>query len=178
MVTIIMGIIMLVILAALVVEIGIASWNIRRANRYRTKSNIAENQAESMRGQVEHIKEKYRNLDKYSTDISWLLKFLYNRHDKFDDLDRDIEEYNKDREALSNEEVKKLDDLKRAQKLVKVTVRASDRLNGFMTTIATQVNSILEELKMLEDEEKENSDTPAEVATKSPAEEEKEGIEV
>ena len=152
---IILLITLLILVAGLAVEIGITSWSIRRASRYQRQKDAAEDQVTSMKERVEHTSEKFRSLDKYATDISWLLSFLYNRYDKFSDIDKEIEEgVDKTGEtSIPEEDNKRLQNLKRAIKIVKVTVRASEKIDGFLNSIATQITSIIRDLEA-DDEEK------------------------
>jgi len=164
---------LLILVAGLAVEIGIASWNIRRAGRYQRQRDAAESQVASMKDRVEHTSEKFRSLDKYATDISWLLRFLYNRYDKFADIDKEIEEgVNETAETPISEANKRFQDMKRAIKIVKVTVRASEKIEGFMGSIATQITSIIRDLEEADDE-KESAEKKDEVkapeTTEAPA---------
>ena len=165
-----------ILLGGLIAQICIASWNIRRAGRYRTKWNCAEDRASVMEKRVEQITEKFRAMDKYATDISWLLNFLYNRYEKFADIDKELEEGIKDvPDGTSVAEVdKKVQDMKRALKLIKVTVRASNKINEFMSTIATQIGSIIQELEVInsDDEDKDNEEekTPESPPSEQPPE--------
>ena len=164
---------LLILVAGLAVEIGIASWNIRRAGRYQRQRDAAESQVASMKDRVEHTSEKFRSLDKYATDIYWLLRFLYNRYDKFADIDKEIEEgVNETAETPISEANKRFQDMKRAIKIVKVTVRASEKIEGFMGSIATQITSIIRDLEEADDE-KESAEKKDEVkapeTTEAPA---------
>ena len=155
MVTSILTIALLILVTALAVEVGIASWSIRRANRYRQKKSIAEENTDSMTKQVETLTRKFRALDKYAASISWLLKFLYHRYDKFSDIDKEIEEGVKDSTGQTPivEMNEKYHDMKRAIKIAKITVRASDNIEGYMNTIATQIQSIIQELDVVNDDD-------------------------
>ena len=148
MVVTVLAIVLLFVLTALVLQIGIASWNIRRANRYRQQRDIHQDQVNSMKKRMEHTGEKFQELDKYATDISWLLKFLHDRYDGFTDLDKEIAEGIK--EGVSGEAVdktnKRYTDLLRAVKILKVTVRASEKIENFMGSIASQIHSIMRDL--------------------------------
>jgi len=149
MVIVILGVALLIAIAALAVEIGITSWNIRQANRYQRELITTKDQAESMRKQAEHNFDAFHSLDKYATDISWLVKFLYNRYDKFADIDKEIEEGIKSlsEEAPLEEASKRYADVKQAMKLVKVSVRASERTEEFSDSIASHIYSIMYEMK-------------------------------
>jgi hypothetical protein len=87
MVTIILAIALLVTLVGLGVEIGIASWNIRRANRYQHRESAAEHTTERVISERQDMAKRMESLDDYASKISWLLNFLYNRYDKFADLE-------------------------------------------------------------------------------------------
>jgi len=149
MVTILLLIVLPLLVAALTVEVGITSWNIRRANRYQRQRDAAKDRADSTKEQVEHITEKFRSLDRYATDVSWLLNFLYNRYDKFKDIDEELNKGVKDLtgETCLEEADKKFQDMKRALKILKVTARASDRLSECMNTIAAQLGLIVREMQ-------------------------------
>lgn len=166
MVTNILFIALLVLVAALTVEVGIASWNIRRANWYRREKSIAEAKADLRDKQVKHITDKFHAMNKYASNISWLLKFLYHRYDKFADIDKELEEGVKDSTGKTPivEMDKKYQDMKRAVKIAKITIRASDNIEGYVNTIAAQIQSIIEELDAVDDdgddEENENAEFP------------------
>lgn len=151
MVTIILLIALLILTAGLAVEIGIASWNIHRAGRYMRQKEAAEGQAVLMKDRVDQLTERFRLLDKYATNISWLLKFIYNRYDKFVDIDKELEEGAKEEPA--EEFDKKFQDLKRAIKLIKTSIRAHDKIEEFMGSIATQISSIISDLEDADEEE-------------------------
>jgi len=133
----------------LVIEIGIASWNIRRAKRYLL-------QKESAKAQYEHIVQKYRAMDRYASDISWLLRFLYGRYAKFTDITAELEKgvsVQSDGVAVSEVDAN-YQDLKRADKILKVTIRAYDKIDGVMMSIASQISSILDDLSDDEEDDK------------------------
>jgi hypothetical protein len=149
-----------ILVAGCVVEIGITSWNIRRAKRYQCRKNAADQQKEAMKEQMEAITTKFRSLDKYATDISWLLRFLYNRYGQFADIDKEIEEgvQVKTDNTPIVELDEKFQDLKRAVKIIRTTVRAYEKIEGFMGSIASQLNSIIEDLEVDDEEDEEAPD--------------------
>jgi hypothetical protein len=158
MVTIILAIALLVAIAGLAVEIGIASWNIRRAGRYLGRKTIAEFATEKAFEQQQEIAEKLTSLDEYASKISWLLCFLYGRYDKFIDLEKEVNEglKNLDDTTPIEEVEQKYKDLKKALKIIRVTVKASER----MDSIATQIRSIIEDFACEDDEEKAETEKP------------------
>jgi nitrous oxide reductase len=137
MVTIILAIALLVAIVGQAVEIGIASWNIRRASRYRRREASAEHTAEQAVIQRQEMAGRVESLDEYASKISWLLKFLYKRYDKFADLEKEVNEGLKDVDG--DTPLKELDakysDVKKALKIVRVTVRATERMDDLMESI-------------------------------------------
>jgi hypothetical protein len=91
MVTFILAIALLVALTGLGTEIGITSWNIRRANKYRRRESAAEHAAAQAIRERQDTAERPEAL-KESLEISWLMNFLYNRYDKFADLEKEVQE--------------------------------------------------------------------------------------
>jgi hypothetical protein len=85
MVTIIFAAALLVALTGLGIEIGIASWSIRRAGGYRRKLSSAMNALEQMSN------PRSESLDGRESSISWLLNFLYHRYARFSDLEEEID---------------------------------------------------------------------------------------
>jgi Lhr-like helicase len=165
MVTIVLAIVLLVALAGLGLEIGIASWNIRRANKYQRREAAAEHTTERAVRERQDMAERLAGLDKYAADISWLLNFLFNRYDKFSDLEEEVKEGLKgvtDDTAIG-EAHDRYKDLKRALKLVKITVRVSDRMENLMNSITQQLGQIMADFEDEEDAEKEKA--PDEQAT-------------
>lgn len=162
MVTIILMITLLILVAGLVVEIGIASWNIRRAGRYQRQ----------LASKTEHetsLSSKFQVLDRYATDISWLLKFLYNRYGQFIDLEKEIQMGIQDSRGDTPimELKQRFDDLKRADKIIKTTVRAAEKIEKFMGSIASQISSIAHDF------ENESEDDDEVASEKETAENEK-----
>ena len=144
------------LMVALTTQIGIASWNIHRANRYRRDKELANVLLKSKEKQVDCIIEKYRAMDKYATNITWLLNFLYDRYNKFEDIDKELEKTCENlTEETSVEESKKVQNMKRALRLIKTTARVADNIYSYMNTISAQINLIMNELKKLDAEEKE-----------------------
>ena len=142
----ILAIAMIILALGLGFQIGIASWQIRRANRYKRATRRLE-------GAYEHLKDKFGSLDKYATDISWLLDFLYSRYSRFEDIENELT-------RDSEEPIENLDDKKKALRLIKITVRAADNIKGCMKTIASQISLIENEFN--HDEDEEEDDTPPE----------------
>jgi hypothetical protein len=161
MVTIILAFALLIALVGLGIEIGVASWNIRRANRYQRRESAAEHTTERAISKRQELSEQIQSLDEYASKISWLLNFLYKRYDKFSDLEKEVIEGLKNtsddtsiRDAESN-----YNDLKRALKIIRITVRASDRMENLMASIASQVGQIMKDFA--EDEEEKKEEKPA-----------------
>jgi hypothetical protein len=166
MVTLILAIALLVALAGLGFEIGIASWNIRRANRYQRRESAAERTAERAVGERQDMANRHKSLDEYASKISWLLNFLYNRYDKFADLEKEVEEGLKGvtGDTLVWEAKTKYEDLKKALKIIKVTVRASERMENLMNSVSSQLSQIMEDF------EDEDDDPESEPETGKPSE--------
>ena len=169
MVVFILVLALLILIAALAVEVGVASWNIRRAGRYRRQKDVAERQSEAMKNRLELTNERFRSLDKYATDISWLLKFLHTRYDKFSDIDAEIAKgvCKGEMTGASSEASKNYSDLVSAVRLLKITIRASEKMDGLMTSIATQIGSIIQDL---EGEDEPKQETPSENTEGEPTE--------
>jgi hypothetical protein len=91
MVTIILAVALLIALTGLGVEIGITSWNIRRANRYQCRKPSTEYITEQAIDARCGIARRVEFLDDYVSKISWVLNLLYNRYNKFDDIEKEIE---------------------------------------------------------------------------------------
>jgi hypothetical protein len=72
------------------VEIGIASWSIRRANRYWSRESAAKRTSEQIAGEQQSMTMRIHFLNNHVSEISWLLNFLYNRYNKFVDLETEI----------------------------------------------------------------------------------------
>jgi small-conductance mechanosensitive channel len=173
MLTLILSISLLVSLAGLGVEIGIASWNIRRANRYRRRAYAAEHTAERAVGEQQDMEKRMEYLDDYTSKIFWLLKFLYNRYNKFPDLETEVQDGLKDVDGNTSigEADTRYKDLKKALKLIRVTMKASERMEDLMNSITDQLSQIRKDLDE-EDEESESpeSDKSAESKPESPSE--------
>jgi hypothetical protein len=128
MITIILAIALLVSLAGLGVEIGIASWNIHRANKYQRRESTAERTSRQAVSERQGMEERLKFLDDYATKISWLLNFLYNRYDKFADLETEVQEGLKGvtGDTPIGEADDKYKDLKKALKLIHVNVGGAE----------------------------------------------------
>jgi hypothetical protein len=149
MVTIILAIALLVAIAGLAVEVGIASWNIHRADGYQHREAVARNTAELSACQRHNLANRLKLLDNYASKVSWLLNFLYNRYDKFSDLEKEVDAGLKDvaEDTPAGEADARYSDLKKALKIVRVTVRASSRMGSMMESIASQLEQIVEDLR-------------------------------
>jgi hypothetical protein len=166
MVTIILAIALLVTLTGLVVEVGITSWNIRRAKRYRREKFIAEweqgTKAKQAVSQRHELVERLWSMDKYASKISWLLDFLSKRYDGFVDLETEINDGLKD--VTGDTSVGETDDrynaLKKAMKIIRATVKAPERWDNLMKSTASQVEQVLDDLQ--EDEESESEESASE----------------
>jgi nitrous oxide reductase len=165
MVTIILAIAFLVILLGLVIEIGIASWNIRRANRYQRRELAAEHTTERAIDERQDMARQMESLNAYASKVSWLLNFLYNRYDKFADLETEVREGLKDvsGDTPIGEADAKYKDLKKALKTIRVTVRASERMETLMNSITFQLSQIMEDFREEEDEKPEAEKTAEDV---------------
>jgi hypothetical protein len=156
MITIILSIALLLAATGLCVEIGIASWNIRRAGRYRRKASAAERTSEQIADERRNMGERMESLDAYASGISWLLNFLYNRYGKFADLETEVQEGlgGVTGDTSIGEADDRYKDSKKALKLIRVTVKASERMENLMDSIAAQLSQIREDLQDEGNEEK------------------------
>ena len=165
MITIILAIALLVALTGLGIEIGVASWNIRRAGRYQRRELAAEHTTERAIDERQDMAKRLESLDEYASKISWLLDFLYNRYDKFADLEAEVQNGLKGVtwDTPIGEADAKYKDLKKALKIIRVTVKVSERMENLMNSITAQLSQIAEDFRD-EDEKPEpsDSDSPAE----------------
>ena len=149
---IILCIVVVALIAVLGIEVCITSWSIRRAKRYKWQRDEAKRSVESLKEREERTTQRFRDLDRYATDISWLLGFLYNRYGNFADIDKEAEELGGTiKEGDPPNE--KYDDLLKAIRLIKITVRACENIKSFMNSIATQLNLITRELNAVSEAE-------------------------
>jgi hypothetical protein len=163
MVIIILAVALLVALTGLGIEIGVASWNIRRANKYKGRELNADYTAARAVVRQQSLEKQLKSLDDYASKISWLLNFLYNRYGKFVDIEMEV------RDGLIGvtegtpigEAEAKYKDLKKALKIIWVTVKASERMGNLMNSITDQLNQIIEDFQD-EEEEKVKSPEPSE----------------
>jgi hypothetical protein len=164
MVTIILAIALLVALMGLGIEIGIASWNIRGSGRYRRGKAAAEHSAEQAVALRKDMAKRLESLDRYAADISWLLNFLYKRYDFFADLEKEINEGLKGvtGDTPIGDADAKYKDLKKALKLVRVTVRASERMENLINSVTAQLSQIAEDFQCEDECEKPLKEEPAE----------------
>jgi DNA anti-recombination protein RmuC len=156
MLTVFLTVALLVALVGLGIEIGVASWNIRRANRYRLRESAAERTAERAVGERQDVVWRLEALDDYASKISWLLNFLYNRYNKFADLETEVQEGLKGvtGDTSIGEADDKYRDLKKALKFIRVTVKASERMENLMDSVTGQLSQVMEDFRDEEDEEK------------------------
>jgi hypothetical protein len=156
MVTFILAIAVLVSIAGLVVEIGVASWNIRRASRYRRREAAAEYAVARAVEAQQDMAWRLEALDDYASKVSWLLNFLYNRYNKFADLEMEVQEGLKGvtGDTPIGEADDKYKDLKKALKIIRVTVKASERMKNLMDSVTGQLSQIMEDFRDETDEDK------------------------
>jgi hypothetical protein len=149
------------------IEIGVASWNIRRADRYRRGETAAGHTAERAVSERQDMAKRMEFLDGYASKISWLLNLLYNRYDKFADLEREVQEGLKGvtGDTPIGEADARYKELKRALKIIRVTVKAFERMEDLANSINTQISQIIEDFRDEEEEEQKpespKSDEPA-----------------
>jgi hypothetical protein len=145
---------LLVALTGLGIEIGVASWNIRRASRYLRREAAAEHTAAQAVEARQDMAKQLEFLDGYASKVSWLLNFLYNRYDKFADLEKEVQEGLKSvtGDTLIGEADAKYKELKKALKIIRVTVKALERMEDLANSINTQINQIMEDFR--DEEEK------------------------
>jgi nitrous oxide reductase len=164
-VLIILAIALLAAVAGLAVEIGIASWNIRRADRYRRRAAAAEHTVEREVSQRQELAGRMESLDEYASKVSWLLNFLYKRYDKFADLEKEVNEGLKGitGDTPIGEARDRYNDLKKALKIVRAIVRVSERVGNLMESVASQAGQIMEDLQEEEEDGEESEfEEPAE----------------
>jgi hypothetical protein len=156
MVSFILAIALLISLAGLGIEIGVASWSIRRANKHRGRKRSADYAAARAADRQRDLEKRLEFLDDYASKISWLLNFLYNRYDKFSDIEMEVQGGLKEitGDTPLGEADARYKDLKKALKLIRVTVRASGRMENLMDSIASQLSQIMEDFRDEEDEKK------------------------
>jgi hypothetical protein len=143
MITIILAVALLVALAGLGVEIGVASWNIRRANRYQRKESAAEHTAEQAVSERQDMAKRLDPLDEYVSKVSWLLNFLYARYNKFADLEVEVQEGLNGVTGATpiGDSDARFKDLEKALNLIDVTVKASERMENLMNPIGDVLES-------------------------------------
>jgi hypothetical protein len=80
-------------------------------------------------------------------DISWLLNFLYKRYDFFADLEKEVNEGLKGvtGDTPIGEANAKYKDLKKALKFIRITVKASERMENLMNSVTAQLSQIAED---------------------------------
>jgi hypothetical protein len=156
MVTIILGVALLIALTGLGIEIGVASWSIHRVNRYKGRELGADYTAARAVVRQQSLEKQLKSLDEYASKISWLLNFLYNRYGKFADIEMEVQDglIGVTPDTPIGEADAKYKDLKKALKLIRVTVRASERMENLMNSITSQLSQIMEDFRDEEDEEK------------------------
>jgi hypothetical protein len=138
-----------VAIAGLAVEIGIASWTTYKAHMCQREKADMERTAEWA------ISQQMKSLDEYA----WLLNFLYKRYDKFTDLEKEINDGLKDvtGDIFIGEADDRYKDLKKALKIIQVTVKASERMDKPMKSIDPHVEKVMEDSR--EDEESESEES-------------------
>jgi nitrous oxide reductase len=163
MVTIILAVALLVALTGLGFEIGVASWNIHRARRYRCGELVAKYTTHLAVNEQQDMAKKLATLDAYTSKISWLLNFLYNRYDKFNDLEMEVEEGLKGvtGDTPIGEAEAKYKDLKKALEIIRVTMNTSERMENLINSITSQLSQIMDDFRE-EEEKKPESEKPAE----------------
>jgi hypothetical protein len=151
---IILAIGLLLALSGLAVEIGVASWNIRRAGRYRYRAQIAERATERAVRFQKEAESETATLDTYASKISWLLGFLSKRYDSFSDIEKEVADGVKDVEGISIEDAnEKFMELKKALKIIRATVRVSGQVEALVTSFTSQAGEILQSLKDDDDDD-------------------------
>jgi hypothetical protein len=149
---IILAIALLVAVSGLAVEIGIASWNIRRAERYLRGEFAAKRSMERALARQKELGEQLDSLCEYASKASWLLGFLHKRYNNFADLEEEISAgpAGMDGDTSVGEADDTYRDLKKAMKIVRVTVKASKR----MESIIGQIGQVIRDLEEEEDDSK------------------------
>jgi hypothetical protein len=157
MVTIILAIALLVALTGLGIEIGVTSWSLCRANRYQWRKSTAERTKEQAISARQDMAKRMESLDDYASKISWLLNFLYNRYNKFADLETEVQEGLKGvtEDTPIGEADGKYKDLKRALEIIRVTMKASEHMESLMNPATTQISQVIEDFRDEEDEKPE-----------------------
>lgn len=157
MVTVILAIAILVALAGLTVEIGIASWSIRKFDRYRHRAEIAASSGERYRVRAENAEEnaeQYRrdaiertgSLDEFAVKIFWLLNFLRERYNSFSDIGQEVNDGLKDAGDIPvGEAAERYNDLIKAYRIIQTAAKASERKEPF----SEQIHLILDDFASL-----------------------------
>ena len=120
MVTVILSVSLLLVSIGLAVEIGVASWNLRRAGRAMRNAERAE---EDTRGLSEQVTALYR----YAAKIARFLRVLYKRYSFFSDIEKELNEgLNVTDDTPIGEAEDRYNDLKKAMKIINLLRRFSD----------------------------------------------------
>jgi hypothetical protein len=126
---------LLISLVALGIEIGIMSRSIRRANRYKRRRLAAERDRERMTDDYRDISKQLDFLDEYASESLWLLNFLYERYNKFADLETELQEglANVPDDTPIGDAGNRYGKLKKASKLIRVFMRSLVRMRKEVT---------------------------------------------
>jgi hypothetical protein len=134
---------------SLAFEIGIASWNIHRAKRYQRKEEAAQQALDAEISVHKADTVKLQSLERYVSDISWLLNFLYAEYDNFSAIEKSLEEIRQkrisDMSIKDKTAEKRLEDLKNAARLIRITVKAAHKINGLTDSLFSLLDEILDE---------------------------------
>ena len=140
---------MLTALVSLAFEIGITSWNIHRAKRYQRKEEAAQQALDAEISVHKADTVKLQSLERYVSDISWLLNFLYAEYDNFSAIEKSLEEIRQkrisDMSIKDKTAEKRLEDLKNAARLIRITVKAAHKINGLTDSLFSLLDEILDE---------------------------------
>ena len=149
MISVVLLIVMLIALVSLAFEIGIASWNIHRAKRYQRKEEAAQQALDAEISVHKADTVKLQLLERYVSDISWLLNFLYAEYDNFSAIEKSLEDIRQkrisDMSIKDKTAEKRLEDLKNAARLIRITVKAAHKINGLTDSLFSLLDEILDE---------------------------------
>jgi hypothetical protein len=124
---------------------------------YQCRESATKYTAERAINEWQDMAKWIESLDDYASKISWLLNFLYNRYNKFADLETEVQEGLKGMtgDTPIGEADDKYRDLKRALRIIRVTMKASERMKSLMNLTTTQISQLIEDFRDEEDEKPE-----------------------
>jgi hypothetical protein len=143
---------LLISLTSLGIEIGITSWSIHRANRYKRRWLAARRELERMTDDYECASKQLDFLNEYASENLWLLNFLYDRYNKFADLEKELREGEAD---SSGDGDGRYGEMKRALRLIRAAARSLKRMRteGTVSSLVLQLDMLKHEFRTDDEEE-------------------------